>query len=561
MAMDGLSLRAMLYELQPLVGGKIDKVQQPDCDALLVTVRAAGSAKKLYVSCHPQNGRVQATELAYLSPDMAPAYCMLLRKKLVGGRIESIEQTGMDRIATLTIISRDELFDEARYRLVVELTGKYSNIVLVGPDGAILDAIKRVGLGASSVRAVLPGFCYENPPAQDKLDAFALDRGALTGLIATAERPDAFLSDRFLGLSKAAARALAADETQPGRIADRLLALSDGPYEATLVRNALSEPVGVFPFFVEGGERMGTLSAAYDAFYEEKDRIVRVQRNSQTLRRAVENHLGRAINKLAVYNEAIEGEEAHEKLRLYGELITANLYRLRRGLSVAALENYYVDPPAAVPVALDPLLTPQENAQRYFKRYRKSRTAREYALSRRDGLLMEIGYLEGQLDNIEKCGDARELAEIRDEMIALRYMKADSGAKKRQKSPPTKPMQFLAADGTRIYVGKNNRQNDELTLHKAAPENYFVHVKNSPGSHVIVDCAGEPSRETLYAACQLAAWYSKSRASSNVPVDYTPRRFVKKPAGARPGMVVYTTYHTAFITPDPTAIAGYHRID
>lgn len=561
MAMDGLSLRAMLYELQSLIGGKIDKVQQPDCDALLFTVRTMGTTKKLYVSCHPQNGRVQATEIAYQNPDTAPAYCMLLRKKLVGGRIESVEQTGIDRIATVTISARDELFDEARYRLVVELTGKYSNIVLVGPDGAILDAIRRVGLGASSVRAVLPGFPYENPPAQDKLDAFALGRDALIELLASAERPDAFLSDRFLGLSKTTARALVGGETQSERITDRLLALRDGPYEAALVRNALSEPIGVFPFFVEGGERMGSLSEAYDAFYEEKDRIVRVQRNSQALRRAVENHLGRAANKLAAYNEAIEGEEAHEKLRLYGELITANLYRLRRGQSLAALENYYADPPAVVSVALDPLLTPQENAQRYFKQYRKSRTAREYALSRRDDLLIEIAYLEGQLDNIEKCGDARELAEIRDEMIALRYMKADVGVKKRQKSPPTKPMQFLAPDGTRIYVGKNNRQNDELTLHKAAPENYFVHVKNSPGSHVIVDCVAEPSRETLYAACQLAAFYSKARASSNVPVDYTPRRFVKKPSGARPGMVVYTTYHTAFITPDPAAIAGYMRID
>lgn len=561
MSMDGLSLHAAVYELNQLVGGKIDKVQQPDADALLLTVRGQNGTKKLLINSHAQNGRMHLTEAAFENPDSPPAFCMLLRKRLIGGRIEGVYQTGLDRIATIDILARDEMFDEVKLKLVVELMGKYSNITLVLADGRVADAIHRVPLGVSSVRAVLPGLPYEAPPAQDKRDPFALTDAEIYDAISGADDISARLLAEFQGFAKATARLIAADCPDARAVAARISSLRTGPFPVYLLRNSLGEPVAVCPFPVSDGEKQATLSAAYDVYYAERDRIVRMQRHGSSLRRSIENLLHRSENKLAAYREAIDGAADAEEYRLFGELITANLHKIHRGDAEVYCDNYYTAPPTTVCVPLDAAKSAPENAARCFKQYKKSRAAREYALSRKDDLIGEIAYLEGQLDNIEKCQTSAELNEIREELVAGGFLRADQGKKRAAKSALSKPMRYVSSDGVPLYVGKNNRQNEQLTLRQAASENYFVHVKNIPGSHVLIECEGEPPERTLNEACQLAAFYSKAKGSASVPVDYTPRKYVKKPSGARPGMVIYSTNRTAYITPDALAVQRLTRLD
>lgn len=561
MSMDGLSLHAAAYELQALVGGKIDKVQQPDADALLLTVRGRNGTHKLLINSHAQNGRMHLTSAAYENPDVAPAFCMLLRKRLIGGRIESVTQMGLDRVCAIEILARDEMFDEVKCRLIVELMGKYSNITLVLSDGRVADAIHRVPLGVSSVRAVLPGLPYEAPPAQDKIDPFTLSDAELCKALSDAQDIPALLLSKFEGFSKATVRLMLADCPDARAVSMRLISLRNGPFSVYLVRNALGEPVSVCPFPVPDGEKKDSLSAAFDEFYAERDRIVRMQRHGSALRRSIENILHRSENKLNAYNEAIDGAAHAEEYRLFGELITANLHRIRRGDAEIVCENYYAAPPVPVKVPLDAARSATDNAARYFKQYKKSRAAREYALSRKDDLAEEITYLEGQLDNVAKCQTTTELAEIREELVLCGFLRPEQGRKKSVKTAASKPMRYVSSDGVPLYVGKNNRQNEQLTLRQAGGENYFVHVKNIPGSHVLIECSGEPPEQTLIEACQLAAYYSKARSSASVPVDYTPRKFVKKPSGARPGKVIYSTNRTMFVTPDGNLVQKLSRLE
>ena len=561
MSMDGLSLHASIWELQALVGGKIDKVQQPDGDALVFVVRTPQGTKRLLINSHAQNGRMHLTGATFENPETAPAFCMLLRKRLTGGRIASIEQLGLDRVAVITILAKDEFFDETRCRLMVELMGKYSNITLVAGDGRVVDAIHRVPLGVSSVRAVLPGLPYEAPPAQDKVNPLALSDEVLKEYLFCDEEPAALIQKHFQGFSKATAKQLVLDCPDRESIFRRLTSLREGPFPIHLLRNSLGEPIGVYPFPVPESERLNSLSEAYDLFYFERDRIVHIQRRGSALRRSVENLLRRDEHKLAAYNDAIDNEGRFEEHRLFGELLMANLYQFKRGDDKAVVQNYYADPPEAVTIPLDPLLSPSENAERYFKLYKKSRTARAYALERKDALLEEIQYLEGQLDNIEKCQTTAELNEIRQELVNGKFLRAESGKKRPPKNVPSKPMHYRSSDGIDLFVGKNNVQNDALTLRQATGSNYFVHAKNIPGSHVLIQFDGEPPMQTLTEACQLAAYYSKARSSALVPVDYTPRKFVKKPSGALPGKVIYSTNRTAYITPDPNLIASLARLD
>lgn len=559
MSMDGLSLYGSLWELSPLIGGRIDRVQQPDRGAVILSVRSAGKTYRLLISSHAQNGRIHLSAQSPDNPETPPSFCMLLRKKLLGARIEAIRQKGLDRVVCFELSGRDELMDRVSLHLIVELMGKYSNIILVGEDGLILDSIRRVGAGMSSVRMVLPGLAYAEPPGQDKINPFSESEDALTEAFSAAPEPQSWLISRYEGLSKSTVQGLFFDDPAPRTAAKRLLSLRAGPYRPCILYNSAAEPVAVYPFPLPGGEMMESLSVAYDAFYAQRDRAVRIQRNSAALRHAVETHLSRAENKLAAYEETIRGESKYAEYRLFGELITANLHRLSRGMAEAVLDNFYTAPPSPLIVPLNPLLSPQENAQRYFKQYKKSRVAREYALSRKSDVTEEIAYLSGQLDNIEKCALQAELAEIRAELTQLRYLRPGKG-KKGQKLPPSKPMQFLSSDGIPLFAGKNNAQNDALTLKKAESEHYFFHAKNIPGSHVIAAFSGEPPKRTLLEAATLAAYYSKGRSSPAVEVDYTPRKYVKKPGGARPGLVTYSTNRTILVPPDPAIIKGLTRI-
>lgn len=575
MSMDGLSLYSAMNELNKrLAGGKIDKIQQTDKEELLLMVRSLGQTYRLLINASAADNRVQLTELKKQAPSEAPMFCMLLRKRIAGGKIVRFEQERLDRVLKISIETYNDLGDLSVFALYCELMGKHSNIILVNEKGVIVDAIKHVGLGMSSVRFVMPGLEYSAPPAQDKQDPskasaddFSMAMCMVGMSIAKA------LSNAFFGLSPAVAAQLAArytdktectqlSEAEREELSERLAAfyadMAQGKEKASAVLNALGETEAVYPFAIAGGgiKLYDSIGEALDSLYINSDRREWAKRHGASARKVLQNNIERCEKKLALYADALNSEEQMEKCRLYGELLTANLHSLKSGTDTAAVDNYYADPVECIAIPLDRQLTPGENAQRYYKKYQKLKAARDMAIVQREQTLSELNYLEGQLDNLTKCTAENELSELIEELKDQGYIKRDKGGKKKMKLAASKPMHFVSSTGADIYVGKNNRQNDELTLRFASPNDIWMHTKNIPGSHVIVKGASEQDTATMTEAALLAAYYSRARGSENVAVDYTPRKYVKKPAGAKPGMVIYTTNKTAYVTPSEEAVAG-----
>ena len=575
MSMDGLSLYSAMNELNKrLAGGKIDKIQQTDKEELLLMVRSLGQTYRLLINASAADNRVQLTELKKQAPSEAPMFCMLLRKRIAGGKIVRFEQERLDRVLKISIETYNDLGDLSVFALYCELMGKHSNIILVNEKGVIVDAIKHVGLGMSSVRFVMPGLEYSAPPAQDKQDPskasaddFSMAMCMVGMSIAKA------LSNAFFGLSPAVAAQLVArytdktectqlSEAEREELAERLAAfyadMAQGKEKASAVLNAFGETEAVYPFAIAGGgiKLYDSIGEALDSLYINSDRREWAKRHGASARKVLQNNIERCEKKLALYADALNSGEQMEKCRLYGELLTANLHSLKSGTDTAAVDNYYADPVERIAIPLDRQLTPGENAQRYYKKYQKLKAARDMAIVQREQTLNELNYLEGQLDNLTKCTAENELSELIEELKDQGYIKRDKGGKKKMKLAASKPMHFVSSTGADIYVGKNNRQNDELTLHFASPNDIWMHTKNIPGSHVIVKGASEQDTATMTEAALLAAYYSRARGSENVAVDYTPRKYVKKPAGAKPGMVIYTTNKTAYVTPSEEAVAG-----
>lgn len=575
MSMDGLSLYSAMNELNKrLAGGKIDKIQQTDKEELLLMVRSLGQTYRLLINASAADNRVQLTELKKQAPSEAPMFCMLLRKRIAGGKIVRFEQERLDRVLKISIETYNDLSDLSVFALYCELMGKHSNIILVNEKGVIVDAIKHVGLGMSSVRFVMPGLEYSAPPAQDKQDPskasaddFSMAMCMVGMSIAKA------LSNAFFGLSPAVAAQLVArytdktectqlSEAEREELAERLAAfyadMAQGKEKASAVLNALGETEAVYPFAIAGGgiKLYDSIGEALDSLYINSDRREWAKRHGASARKVLQNNIERCEKKLALYADALNSGEQMEKCRLYGELLTANLHSLKSGTDTAAVDNYYADPVERIAIPLDRQLTPGENAQRYYKKYQKLKAARDMAIVQREQTLSELNYLEGQLDNLTKCTAENELSELIEELKEQGYIKRDKGGKKKMKLAASKPMHFVSSTGADIYVGKNNRQNDELTLRFASPNDIWMHAKNIPGSHVIVKGASEQDTATMTEAALLAAYYSRARGSENVAVDYTPRKYVKKPAGAKPGMVIYTTNKTAYVTPSEEAVAG-----
>lgn len=563
MAMDGLALGAVIAECQPLVGGKIDKVQQPEKDLLLFAVRANSGNHRLLVCTHPENGRIQLTSRSYDNPMNAPAFCMLLRRRLVGGRICSIRQLGADRVCEIIVLARNELFDEVSLRLVIELTGKHANLLLLEPNGAIVDCLRRVSALDDTTRILLPGFPYASIPIQNKLDPFNAPKESFS-LAFQSSDPARALTASFDGISKQSAQALVSAAGTGDALVRLLQNIKSGAYAPCLAFNESGEPVAALPFLPSGVyarvEPFVSMSAALDRYYADRDLLVRIRRHGSALRHTVATALSRAQNKYAAFLETIQQSDSLELARQNGELLLANLHRASNGMSELIVDDYFADPPARRAIPLDPAFNAQENAKRYFKQYRKGKLSRAYAESQIDTLASEIDYLEGQLGNIDQCETLYELSEIKDELIRERYLRPEKAHAAKPANKLSAPMRFCSSDGISIYVGKNNRQNDALTLQTARSDNLWLHVKNTPGSHVVVDYPGDPPEATLREAANLAACYSQARGSSNVPVDYTPRKYVKKPSGARPGMVIYSTNRTLYVTPD-AALAASQRAD
>lgn len=575
MSMDGLSLYSAMNELNKrLAGGKIDKIQQTDKEELLLMVRSLGQTYRLLINASASDNRVQLTELKKQAPSEAPMFCMLLRKRIAGGKIVRFEQERLDRVLKISIETYNDLGDLSEFALYCELMGKHSNIILVNEKGVIVDAIKHVGLGMSSVRFVMPGLEYSAPPAQDKQDPSKASAGDFSMAMCMVGMGIAkALSNAFFGLSPAVAAQLVArytdktectqlSEAEREELASRLAAfyadMAQGKEKASAVLNVLGETEAVYPFAISGSgiKLYDSIGEALDSLYINSDRREWAKRHGASARKVLQNNIERCEKKLALYADALNSEEQMEKCRLYGELLTANLHSLKSGTDTAAVDNYYADPVERIAIPLDRQLTPGENAQRYYKKYQKLKAARDMAIVQREQTLSELDYLEGQLDNLTKCTAENELSELIEELKDQGYIKRDKGGRKKMKLAASKPMHFVSSTGADIYVGKNNRQNDELTLRFASPNDIWMHTKNIPGSHVIVKGASEQDTATMTEAALLAAYYSRARGSENVAVDYTPRKYVKKPAGAKPGMVIYTTNKTAYVTPSEEAVAG-----
>ena len=560
-----MTLYASMTELRAYEGARIDKIQQPEKDELLLTLRAGGSNPKLLISASAMNCRLQLTNTKRPNPVEPPMFCMLLRKRIAGGRIVSVSQPEHDRVVDIKIEAQNELGDMERYTLYAEIMGKHSNIILAGENGVILDSIRRVGPGVSNKRLVLPGLGYERPPRQDKRAPDALSEEDLYNIIASSERPNKQLSNEVFGLSPQMAESLieSLGGAQDGRaLAKRLydyyIRLDAGEFEPYSLLNEFSEPAAVFPFRpsvrAEACRRESSLHEALDAFYAQSDISARMQRHGASIRRILQNNQERCEKKLSMYSEALHSDEDIERTRLFGELITANLHAMKHGAFEAVLMNYYEDPPAPLIVPLEPQLSPNENAQRYYKKYQKLRSARDMAKTQLEETRAELDYIDALFESLTKCTTDTELEELRAELTAAGYIRPEKG-KKQKKLPQSKPLRFISSDGIEILVGKNNTQNDYITLRVADLDDYWFHTKDIPGSHVIVRSSqAEPPRATMEEAALLAAYYSKARGGENIAVDFTKRRNVKKPSGAKPGMVIYLTNRTAYVTPDEACI-------
>ena len=579
MPMDGLTTGFAARELNEILrDGRIDKITQPERDTIVLVIRAGGTNHRLLLCASPNNARCHLTMSSFSNPLEPPAMCMLMRKQITGARIQEIRQVEGDRIVYVDLDAVNELGDHVLRRLVLEIMGRHSNLLLLDESGRILEATRHVNPEMSRVRQIQPGMTYLPPPAQDKLNPETLTEEKLYERLSAI--PDARLSralaDTITGLSRGAAEELACRVLQPGetqpsdlkdacrRIADFLKRLPSMADPRVLV-NENGEAEDVFPMIylsrpTENQRPYKTLSEALEVYFGSRDARERLNQKSAAMVRMLKSQMERCQRTLAMQQEELASAERMEEYRRMGEAINANLYQLKKGMTEAELPDWNDPEGGTLTVPLDIRLTPSQNAQRYFKKYQKARSAREVAAQQRDKTLEETDYLEGMLLDVDKCVGESELEEIRQELVRTGYMKKNTNRRQQRQLPGSKPYRYLSADGIEILVGKNAAQNDRITL-GAKPDETWLHAKDMPGSHVIICREGEIPLTTMKQAALLAAWYSKGQRSSLVPVDYTLRRYVKKPSGAAPGKVIYTHQKTAYMTPEEEEIKGIRLLE
>ena len=567
MPMDGFTLGLVARELNAaLAGGRISKIVQPERDEILLTIRNEGVNRQLLLSATANCARAHLTQVKKNNPLEPPALCMLMRKHITGGRVAAIRQVLSDRILEIEIEHHDELGDPARKKLICEFMGKHSNLIFVGEDGRIIDSARRVNDQISSVREVLPGLRYELPPAHGKLpfDEVTADQlfAAMSGMNGKLHK---LIAQCVSGMSTQTARELAfratgseeahSDEVDMRAVCESVaenLRAIPGHIAPAVLYNEDGSPADIVAFEYRSrahltAEPYPTISEAMDAFYRSRDMSERIAQKSAAIHRTLRKNIERCERKLALQREALLGSQRMEEYRLKGELLTANLHLAKKGMKSVELPNYYEEGMPMLTVELDEKLSPGQNGQKYFKLYQKARNAQTLAAEQIEKTEAELDYLEGQLDNLGKCSGESELFELRQELEKFGYVKANRSRKQLKALPPSRPMRFRSPSGRIVLVGKNNLQNDKLTF-TAQPDEVWLHAKDMPGSHVII-VDPEPSDSDIAFAARLAAAYSKGGTSSRVPVDYTLRRYVKKPGGAKPGFVIYTHQHTLSVEP------------
>ena len=568
MALDAICLKAVVEELLPeITGSRIEKIQQPAYDQVVLLLRGN---RRLLLCCNPSQPRLHLTEQLRDNPSQPPMFCMLLRKHLTGGIITAVEQTPLERVVTLHIESRDELGDVNNYQLILEALGRRANLILCSADGHIMDCVRRVDFEMSPQRQVLPGLFYRLPSATQKRDPLTVTGEEFRALLPREAVPlDGWLLDTFTAISPLVAREMVCRATgqTDGMESEKLWPVFawwqrqvlEGQFMPTLLRREGKPadftyfPVSQYGLSTEN-EEYESFGAMLDEFYRQREQAERVKQKGQDLLKTVQTTLNRIRRKIAVQEKDLEDTARRETWRLYGELLTANLYRLERGQGKAVLENYYEEGCPTVEIPLDKRLTPQENAARYFKQYTKAKTAQEILTQQIQKGKEELTYLESVWQELQQCESEQDFNDVRAELTAGGYLRR-GGKKQAGFQRPTKPREFCSSAGLRILVGRNNTQNDKLTHKTAQKWDVWFHTQKIHGSHVILCTEGqEADPESIREAAALAAYYSQGREGRKIPVDYTPVKFVKKPAGARPGMVVYTTYQTILADPEEALV-------
>ncbi|WP_313798731.1 NFACT RNA binding domain-containing protein [Cytobacillus sp.] len=569
MSFDGLFTRAITEELtHELKGGRINKIHQPYKNEIILVVRANGKNHKLLLSAHPSYARVQLTNEAHDNPSEPPMFCMLLRKHLEGFFLEEIRQVGLDRIIIFEVKGRNEIGDTSYKQLIVEIMGRHSNITLVDKTrNIILDSIKHVSFAVNSHRAILPGQEYVLPPQQDKMNPFeASEEDVLRQIDFNSGKLDKQLVSAFAGISPLLAKevlfhaGLANRTTVPKTFLRYIQLLTNHQISPAITSGELKESFYLFPLEHLQGEskEFNSLSDMLDRFYFGKAERDRVKQHANDLERFIHNEKDKNEKKLKKLEATLKEAENADQHQLYGELITANIYAIKKGMKAVEVNNYYDENGAMVIIPLDPQKTPSENAQKYFTKYQKAKNAISIVKEQIEMTKKEFAYFEALLQQVESASP-KDIEGIREELIEGGYIR-DRQKRKNKKYQNAKPIldRYISTDGTEIYVGKNNKQNDYLTNKLAARDEIWLHTKDIPGSHVVIR-SKEPAETTILEAANLAAYYSKARNSSSVPVDFTQVRHVKKPSGAKPGFVIYENQQTVYVTPDEEIVLSLRQ--
>ena len=584
MAFDAGMLACMVHEIRTVaLGGRIEKVMQPERDEIILQLRSTEGGKRLLINAGA-GPRMSFTDLTRENPAQAPMFCMLLRKHLTGARLSDIRQEGFERVVTLEFDTRDEMGFACTRRIVAEIMGKYSNLIFTDGDGKIISALKTIDFTTSTQRQVLPGMRYELPPPQDKDNPLEVDFDRFTALY-NAENPekplDKFILSRFCGISATVAREMAVIATRhtdtPLRYAtpeeawrgfDAVISrIKEGNYAPTMVydgQNAVEyafcpltqyqSPVETRPF--------ESASAMLDAYFETRDKESRIRQRAADVLRLLTNAESRIKKKLDIQRGELQDCEKAEVYKKYGDMITANLWQLTRGMKQAEITDYEVwdeerEEYGTVIIDLDERLTPSANAQRYYKKYTKARNAKVELARQIELGEAELAYIYTVFDALTRAETANDLAEIRDELYRSGYASRMKGYAAPKKQPAPTVAKFRTTNGYLVYCGKNNLQNEHIT-HKLADRNdYWFHAKGVPGSHVVMVTNGEePDAQDFTDAASIAAHYSKAAGGAQIPVDYLLVRHVRKVPGAKPGFVTYHTNWTAYVTPEAERIAG-----
>ncbi len=579
MAFDAFYLTCVLNEIRAMQEPRVEKIHQPGRDTVLFQLKhRQGRAKLLFVA-NPASPRLHLTEASPENPPQPPMFCMLLRKHLSGARLVEISQIPMERAAVFTFDCIDEMGDAVQKKLVCELMGRTCNLYLLGPEGRIIDCLRRVGLDESAKRQALPGLYYQLPEQVEKQDPLTMTKEDYVNLL---KAPGAdLLSDRLMdtlgGLSPLVCReaALFAMGAVDARL-ENADTEAVGEKLCLWFREHMGHPTPCFYANADGTPKQFAFcpirqygdhqtaegfSALLDRFYTLRDRRDAIRQKGQGLRKTAQNLCARLTRKLAVQERELAETYDRERLRQLGDIVTANLHQIRKGQTVLQAEDFYDEDMKVIDIPLSVTLSPQQNAAKFYKDYTRMKNA-EKELTRQIGIgQAELAYLKSVLEELDRAETEAELEEIRQELAQGGYVKAESD-KKRMKQSKLPPMRFTSTDGFDIYVGRNNRQNDELTFRSARKDDIWLHAQKVHGSHVIIACGGTPVPDnTVSQAAQLAAYYAETKGGQNIPVDVTPVKQVKKPAGGKPGMVIYHTYRTVIVNPYPDIVVDALNVE